>query len=631
MSAVAMVFATVLGLVLVTGLAFVVRDVIARKNGSALVMLAGLVLFFIGERVFGAGDWRLPVTGLGELIVLAALGLRAYAWAQSTGSRREAHRLALMWSALAFAGIVVYGLTLPLVTDRLGFDEEALARWNGSLRALFPILIVLGLVPSLMLDRLLAIHPVQMPAGSAREVQLSGIAAALAITLVFPVNYLAHAYDEEWDVAYFRTTRPGESTIAAVRTASEPIEVVLFFPAGSDPAQETETYFRALAEQSDGRLTFSVVDQALDPKRAEELKVRDNGQVVLVQGDNNEKFKIDTDMDKAKRDLRKLDSLVQKHLLKLTRGPKTVYFLVGHGEANWRDTDDPLRKINLFKKDVLESQNYKVKTFGVADGSTTAVPDDADTVVIAGPEEPLLPEEVETLEKYFDAGGNLLVLLDPTGDPLTDLLAHLGVEAGAAPLANAESHARIYGGPADRILVATNKFGSHASVKTLSRNSQVAHMVFPGAVSVQKAEGTPNKVTTLIRSPANTWVDADGNFEASPDETKQVYDLAVAVSKDVGEGEDKKEAKAIVIGDVNFLADDLMRALRANVQFGFDAVRWTVGDEEITGEVESEEDVKVQHTREEDWVWFLTAIAAVPTAVLMFGVIFIRLRRRRNK
>jgi len=632
MSIVAMALAALFGLVLVAGLAFVVRDVVARKNGSSLVLLAGLVLLFIGERVLGEGDWRMPVSGLGLLIVGGAYGLRAYTWAQSAGTRKQAHRLALLWSSLVIAGLVVYGLTLSQVTDRMGFDEEALARWNGSFRALFPILVLLGIVPSLMLDRLLAIHPVQMPAGSAREVQLSGVIAALAIALVFPVNYLAQAYDEEWDVAYFRTTRPGESTVAAVKTATDPVEVVLFFPAGSDPARETAEYFRSLADQSDGRLTFSVVDQALDPKRAEELKVRDNGQVVLIEGDNNEKFKIDTDMDKAKRDLRKLDSLVQKHLMKLTRGPKTVYFLVGHGEASWRETaENPLRKISVYKKDILESQNYKVKTFGVTEGSTNAVPDDADTVVIAAPEEPLLPEEVETLEKYFDAGGTLVILLDPSGDPLTDLLAHIGVEAGTAPVANAESHARIYGGPADRILIATNKYGSHASVKTLSRNSQVAQMVFPGAVSVQKAEGTPNKVTTLIRSPANTWVDADGDFEASKDETKKVYDLAVAVTKDVGEGEDKKEAKAIVVGDVNFLADDLLRALHANAQFGFDAIRWIVGDEDITGGVESEEDVKVQHTREEDWVWFLTAIAAMPIAVLMFGVIFIGLRRRRDK
>jgi hypothetical protein len=626
-----MVFASALGLVLLLGLAAVVRDVTTRKNGSAFVLVGGLALLFVGERVFGEGDWRVPVSAAGELLVFAALGLRAYAWSQSSGARREGHRQGLLWSSLVVLGIVVYGLTLPMVTDRLGFDEEALARWNGVWSAVFPILILLGLAPTFLLDRLLVVHPVQMPAGAAREAQISGVIAALAIALVFPVNYIAASNDEEWDVAYFRTTRPGESTIATVKTSAEPIEAVLFFPAGNDASRETAAYFNALANASDGRLTVKVVDQALDPKLAEDLKVRENGNVVLVSGETNEKFKIDTDLDKAKRDLRKLDSLVQKHLMKLTRGPKTIYFLTGHDEANWRDSENPLRKINLYKKDVLEAQNYKVKTFGVAEGSANAVPDDASLVVVAAPLKPLLAEETQVLEDYFDKGGTLLVLIDPEGDHLTDLLAHLGVDVGAAPLANAEAHVRLYGGPADRILLATNKYGSHATVKTLSRNSQVAQFVLPGAVSVTKAEGTPNKVATLLRSMPNTWADADGDFEASTDETKKVWDLALAVTKDVGEGEDKKEARAIVVGDVGFLADDVIRAFRANAQFGYDAARWLSGDEDITGEVESEEDVKVQHTREEDWMWFLTAIGAVPTTVLMFGVLFIRLRRRRDR
>lgn len=629
MGTVATGVAAVVGLLLIVALGFLVRDVFAKMSGSGVILVAGLAVLFLGERVFGEGDWRPVVSGLGLLIVIGALVLRAFAWSKSTGARRQGHALALGWTGVVVGSLVIYGLTLSPVTSAVGLDEDGVARWNGVWGSLFPIATLLGLLPIFQLDRLLAVHPVLMPAGAARSMQLSGVASALAIALVFPVNYLAKQHDQEWDVAYFRTTRPGESTTALVTTASEPIEAVLFFPAGNDVGRELEPYFAGLAAASGGRMTVKLVDQALDPKLAEELKVRENGQIVLKQGESNEKFKIDTDMEKAKRDLRKLDGLVQKSLMKLTRGQRTVYFLVGHGEAHWRDTENPLRKINLYKKDVLEGQNYKVKTFGVADGSTTAVPDDADAVIVAAPTEPLLPEEVETLKRYFDAGGTLFVMLDPKGEPMTDLLAHLGVKAGAHPLANAEAHARLYGGPADNVLIATNKYGSHASVTTLSRNSQVAHMVLPTVVSVEKADDTTNKVTTLIRTLPNTWADANGNFLADEEEAKKVYEVAVAVSKDVGSGDEKKEARAIVVGDVNFLADDLLKALRGNAQFGYDGVRWLVGDEDVAGEVENEEDVKVQHTRDEDWIWFLTAIAGVPTMVLAAGVIFIRLRRGR--
>ena len=159
------------------------------------------------------------------------------------------------------------------------------------------------------------------------------------------------------------------------------------------------------------------MDQALEPVLAEELKVNDNGHVVFRMGETVEKFKLNTDLDRAKRELRKLDSTVQKHLIKLTRGQRTVYFLAGHGEANWRETENDFRKINLYKRELLEgTMSLKVKTFGVADGSTTQVPDDADVVVVAGPTEPLLDEEVQTLAKFYDGGGSLLVMIDPEGD-----------------------------------------------------------------------------------------------------------------------------------------------------------------------------------------------------------------------
>ncbi|MEQ1503730.1 MAG: Gldg family protein [Myxococcota bacterium] len=617
------------GVVLLPILAVQTRDALVRKTGTGLMLTVGLTVLFLGERVFGEGDSRLPVSIVGLLIVLAAVGLRAYAWSTSTGGRRQGHQLALAWSAVVVGSLVLYGIGLPSVTSALGLDEDGATRWSGAWGALFPIVALLGLLPVLRLDQILSVHPVVMPSGAARSAQIQGVTAALMISLMFPVNYLAKQHDHEWDVAYFRTARPGESTRAMVKTFTDPVEAILFFPAGSDVANEVRPYFEDLARESGGLLTTRVIDQAFDPKLAEELKVRENGQIVLKQGDSNEKFKIDTDLDKAKRDLKKLDSLVQKNLIKLTRGARTVYFLVGHGEANWRDNDNPFRKIQIFKKDVLEAQNFKVKTFGVADGSTSDVPDDADLVVVAAPTEPLLAEETQTLIKYFDGGGALMILLDPAGDPLTELLTHVGVEAGTAPLANAEAHARFSGGPADNVLIATNKYGSHPSVKTLSRNSQVAHMVLPNAVFVQKKGDAPAdlKVTTLVRSMPNTWSDDNRNFAADEGESKKVYELAVAVSKDIGEGDAKKEARAIVVGNTGFLADGPIVALQANAVFGLDGVRWLNHDEDVAGEVESEEDVKVQHTREEDWMWFLTAMAAVPMLVLGVGVMFIRFRR----
>jgi hypothetical protein len=605
-------------------------DVVRRMSGSGLILLAGLMLLFLGERVLGFGDWRWPVTGLGALVVFASVGLRGFAMSRSVDvQRKQAHTQALVWSVLVLLGLALYGLTSETAMASLGFDEDAGLRWKGTIGALWPIAVLVGLGPVLILDSLIARHPVRLPAVGVRHAVHSGLIGSLAIALVFPVNYLGSVNNQEWDMAYFRTTRPSESTVSLVRTLTEPVEVKLFFPAGNDVRREVEAYFTdLLAQVENAKLTVDVVDQAMEPKLAEELKVRDNGVVVFVKGEDSEKLKLNTDIDKSKRDLKQLDSKVQKHLMKLSRGQRVVYMLAGHGEASSRDKDDPLRKLSAFKSQVLEAQNYKVKTFGVTEGSAVAVPDDAAAVIIAAPEKPMLPEEEQALLDYAKSGGRLLVFLDVGGDPLSGLLGGLGVKAGTDPLVNAQKYVRSRGGKIDRLNMATNKYGSHESVRTLSRNSSQLPMVLPTVVSVTKSENTENKVTTLVRSFPNTWADKDGDLEAGADEEKQVFEVAVAVSN---KGAGDQEMRAVVIGDVSVVSDPVIAAFKGNGWFAMDTTRWLVGDDDISGGApSSEEDVKIQHSREEDQMWFWTTIAGMPLVVLILGTLFATMRLRRR-
>ncbi len=632
MSGLVMGLGALVGVMILGIFGFMVRDVFANRGGSGIILVMGLIGLFVGERVLGVTDYRLVVSGIGIAVVLGALGLRAYAWSTSPeGARKQGHRQALIWTSVVVASLFLYALTLAPITGALGVEDEAAKRWSNVWTSLFPIVTLIGLIPVFMLDRLLTLHPIQMPAGVARKAQLAGVSSALAISLMFPINYLVKANDVDRDVAYFRTTQPGESTLALVGSLTDPVEAVLFYPAGNEVGQQIRPYFEGLSAASGGLFTYTVVDQAIDPVRAEEHKVRNNGQIVLVQGESRETFKLTPEIERAKRDLRKFDGTVQKHLIKLTRGQRVLYFLVGHGEANWRERDNPLRKINILKKDVFEGQNFKVKTLGVSDGSTDRVPDDATVVVVAAPTEPPLPEEIDALMAFYDGGGTLMVLLDSESDPLTDLLARLGLQAGTAPLASLQHHARLTGGKSDVTFIATNKYGSHPSVKTLSRAAANAPMVLPNAVWVKKAEGTEveGKVTALIRTQPTTFEDVDRDFEMDEDEKPSVHEVGVAVTKPVtGDDGEAAEARAIVIGNLAFVSDPIASSLKTGPQLAFDGARWLSHDEEIVGEVETEEDVKIQHTRDEDWLWFLLAIVLVPGLVLGFGVVFNRMRRR---
>jgi len=358
------------------------------------------------------------------------------------------------------------------------------------------------------------------------------------------------------------------------------------------------------------------------PDLSEELKIRDNGYVALVRGEATEKFKIGTDLDRSRTKLKKLDETVQEHLLALAKGQRVAYLLTGHGEASAREKDDPLRKLNLFKQ-LLDAQNYKVENFGVAEGSADAVPDDATVVVVAAPEKPLLPEEERALIEYLDKGGRMLILYEPGGDRMEGLLGHLGVAVGSEPLAHPSAFIRQTRGLNDRVLLVTNRFGSHESVTTLSRNSTQLAVVVPTVAKVEKKGETSGKVTTIIRSLPDTFEDLNGNRQLDEGEPSKVFDIAVAVSGP----EDGPDYRALVIGDVNLFSDPVLRYSQGNAVLAADGMRWLVGDEALAGETENEEDVRIQHTRDQDVAWFWGTIFAVPMLILIGGMVFIRIRR----
>ncbi|MBT3221851.1 MAG: hypothetical protein HN348_22470 [Proteobacteria bacterium] len=567
--------------------------------------------------------------------------------------RRKGHLHALIWTFVAIAALVLYILTIDPVVHGLGLGEEAAERWTGSWGALWPIVLLLGCSPVLFLDRALAIHPVVLPIGAVKRAVTVGLTSALTLVLIFPVNYLAAVHSWESDVAYFRTARAGDSTRSLVRTLGEPVAVTMFYPPGSEVKEELLTYFKPLVDLGEGMLTVKVVDQPVVPELAKELKVRENGSIVVQKGEVKETIKIADEMKKARRDLKKLDQTVQKNLLKITREERVIYMMVGHGEASAREKANLLRKTNLFKK-ILQTQNYKVKDYGLAEGSASAAPDDAALIVLAAPEEQLDSGEVDTLIRYLKDGGSLMILVEHDSNPIAtdemslpedasesdnesgdpgadkklsfeDLLTELGVAVGEHPLAHAEQFIPLQRrGKSERVMLVTNRFGSHDSVKTLSRNSTQLALAMFTSVNVEKLDDAKGKLTTIIRTFPDTWIDANGNREQDEDEKGKVWDMGVVI-----EGPDEAKYRAAVIGDVNLISDPIIQFSRGNQQFVLDSVRWLVGDDEVSGEVTSEEDVKIQHTREEDVLYFYLTIFGVPALVLAFGGMVIRLRRRK--
>jgi hypothetical protein len=598
-----------------------------------LAYVAGLVLVFLGERVLAATPGvRWVLTGAGIGLILAYTLLRGMVSVSGAPQRRGVERMLAILAVVTLlalglelltteAGERLVGLAKATAETRDRFEGIAIAVWITLLAtsATTVLFAEWALFPMRRSDR---IETRRVFAAAAAGLTL-GLAASYGTLL----TYVAGELEIKADYSYFKTSQPSDSTRKIVTGLGEPIKIVAFFPQVNDVGREVWGYLRSLAKSSP-RLTVEMHDRLLEPQLAKDSKVTQDGVLVLMKGPTMESITIGFEMDKVKGKLKTLDGDLQKVLLKLARPARTAFLTTGHGELNEKASDLEGRAASLAKK-VLESQNYSVRDLGFEQGLGSEVPKEATMVLVIGPSRSFLPGELPTLKKYLDGGGHVMFALDPEAkidlEPFAELV---GLTVIPGVLAHDRLHfARRYN-DSDKTIIGTNRFSSHASVSTLSKSSQHALVIFPGAAGLDKRAGADAalKIDFAVKSMPDTYADANGDFVYQNSEKKTIFNLAAAVSKTVGTGKDAPEMRAFVVGDADALSDAAF-SNEANIYLFIDAIRWLGGEESFAGAPSVTEDKKIEHTRQQDLVWFYGIIIGIPSIVLALGLLYAKRTR----
>jgi hypothetical protein len=655
--------------------------------------LGGMALVLMGERVLAGLEKGGGVfTALGVLAVVLATGLRFSPKFKSQGERANIERLLAILSLLGLVALAIYYVTTDSGTERFGLAKLTSEKRDHALellRVLWVSALTLSIVPQIFAE--VALRPMRRAERpEARRVKAAAAAgASLAMVVVYGslLVYASGGITKKWDYSYFKTSRPGESTVKIAKSVSEPLRVVAFFPDVNEVRGEVESYLKELAAQAP-KLKVEVRDRLLAPKLAKELRATQDGVVIISKGTVTYTLTIGTELESARTKLLTLDRDFQEQLLKAVRSHKTVYFTVGHGEINDtpRGTSEKDGRTASIAKLLLQKQNVTVKDLGLGQGLGSDVPADADAVVVLGPSDAFSAEEIGSLSRFADRGGHLLLALDPESSSNMNLVGaeesadavpsaapaapapsakpagsaapppsapklpvppHLAALVGITGLTyqpelvtNETQHVTARANPSDRTRLQTGSFSSHASVSTLSRNSPRAAVLVFGAGSLDKPQNLAGKVDFTIRSPGSSWGDTNKNFKLDKDiEKTAVFNLAAAVTRPVAgaapeppkpdaKGKDKqpepKEMRAFVLADVDALSDMVLGNWTANQVLFVDAMRWLVGEESYMGSTNTEEDVRIEHTKQEDLAWFYSTIFGVPAVVLGAGLFFRR-------
>jgi len=583
---------------------------------ASLMYLAASFIFFLAERAFSTNNTlRYPMWMLAALLVVMTVGWLAL----RLPNHAKVGKMAIMFLGISLFSVPLYFLSQG---DFLTADKSR-RQFATALECLSPLFWLVGALPAINLSRAIYANPTSVHPLRAQAAFEGGLAVALGIGMLFPLNYLAAEYNKKWDFGFFKTTSVSDSTRLVVDNAPEPLTAMLFFPDANDVLKEVRPYFEDLAGEN---LTVEVHDQAMEPELAKKYKVRKNGTIAIIRGDRTETVQLDEDMDKARKDLRKLDSKVHTALLKLASDKKTAYFTVGHDEMFWKNAPTDQEKIDLAKK-ALEGLNFKVKELGVDDGLASQIPEDAAIVFIVGPQKAFLPEEIRALEKYRDEGGAFFVMLEPgVESPDAGLANLLGIQFNNTQMVTdkAKGYFPVTGGLTDRAFVYTNKFTSHESISDLSKRSTELVVVTPGVGSISEAPSHTGKYTSIIKGMPDWWADGNGNYEFNPEiEKKGSVDIGAVIT---GPASDNKEWHALVMADATWLSNLVVVQVPGNQVLFTGGVGWLSQDPAIGGETESEEDVKIQHNKEGQQWWFFGAAVGVPALVMMIGALNVRRR-----
>jgi hypothetical protein len=601
----------------------------------SILISVGLALAWIGERIVENPTVRYALTGAGAAMLIAAVVGRFVRSSQSTEGVSRTHRTFALLHVGTLLSFVLYFLQSDLFTKLFGASLiSSVPKLAGALAVLWPAVLLASLLPTLLMELAFAsmAKAPKLEDGRINEALLSGLGLACAMIFAFSAQYVATERDVKGDYSYFRVAKAGDATQKLVASLDEPLEVYLFFPPSSDAAEAVVDYFKELQGQS-SQLKVTRLDHALEPNKAKELGVSGNGTILLKKGGRKESLFIGTEVEKSKSQLRGLDGEVQKRLLQVARSRRTVYLTAGHGERTQDPSNgaDQRSTIEILQK-TLQDQNFDIRPLTTAEGLGQEIPKDAAAVFIIGPSRAFSAPEAASLEAYEKKGGRLFIALDPENAlPFDELMAPLGLSFKAQPIAQERGTANVRPPPglADRINIGTRTFSSHPAVSYLGRSNVPVLMLGAGGLEELPKHSAELTIDFAVRSLPDSWNDASGNFEFDPSmgETKKAWGVVAAVERRAPSNKTEDAMRVLVLGDSDAVADLVLQQLPGNQYLVLDGFKWLLGDEQLAGVTNTEVDVPLNRTRQQDSAWFYGTTFLAPFAVVGIGW----LSRRRTK
>ena len=304
-----------------------------------------------------------------------------------------------------------------------------------------------------------------------------------------------------------------------------------------------------------------------------------------------------------------IDYVISEELPKL-------YVLEGHGEL---DLSDSLTN-------QIAKENVEINTFSLL--TEKSVPEDADCVLIHGPNSDISEEEKKLLSEYIKNGGKLMVLAGLTENGglsnLYSIIEEYGVQAEEGVVVEGESYYYAFGTPHILLPNITEDEITNSLI------SESYYAIMPIAQGMTVKEEALDSVTELLTTSYSAFSKSAGyeltTYEKEEGDTDGPFALAVDI-------ECGNEGRIIWFSS-SYLFDDTYNSYSsgANMELGMNALAALVGEREAIA-IDTKSLNYDYLTISDSTASFLqvTMIGICPMVFLGIGVVVTIRRRRINE
>lgn len=349
-------------------------------------------------------------------------------------------------------------------------------------------------------------------------------------------------------------------SVETLSLLTDPLEIELFINP-QDPQVDSVKSLISKYQANKTDLTVTITDPALDPQRMRLLEVAPGGELFLNY------------QNRSQRLTRVSEQALTMALQRLLRtNHHKILFTTGHGERSISSKTNA--DLGVFTKQLIAS-GFTVENVNLTQQETLAADDS--TIVIAGPLQRFLANEVALLLQFISNGGNLIWLTEPDSN---DGLKPVEIELGITRLPGVVIDMAAQQLQVDRpdFAIASNYFRHQAT------NGFADITLFPQAGGLQFDQPNADQkwlVTPLVQTTENAWTETgqiSGEVTYGDDEREVSGPITLLFALE--RNRNNKQQRIIVSGDGDFLADAWI-ANGGNRDLGNRLLNWSVDDSDM--------------------------------------------------